>query len=483
LRTFCLRAAIPWSLIMRMQRKAALCLTLWAALTAASSLVATTAARADEPVKPVPAARPAVINDFPENQTADAVLLMACAALGLLMIPAVGLFYGGMVRRKNVLSAFQQSFVLLGVVPVQWALAGYSLSFGPDVFAGLCGGWQWFGLQGVGLEPNVDLAARAPHQLFMVFQMLVAVLPAALIAGAIAERMKFASYLVFALLWTTFVYDPVAHWVWAPGGWIRHMGALDFGGGLVIHLTSGLAALCCALVLGQRKGLDHEDLHPHNLTLTALGTALLWFGWLGLDVGQARGINTAASAAFVATILAGCAGILGWSLLEYFQKRKVTMLGACTGAITGLVAVTPAAGYVTPVGALLLGALVCPFCYGAILVKGKLGYDDSLDVFGVHGVGALFGVLALGVVATPALTRGAGGLLNGNADLFFSQAIAVAAVAAYTVIVTLVLLMLVDRVFGLRVSPEEEDLGLDLTQHGQRGYMMGEGELIGIDRN
>jgi Amt family ammonium transporter len=468
---------------MRMQRKAALCLTLWAALTAASSLVATTAARADEPVKPVPAGRPTVINEIPENRTADAVLLMACAALGLLMIPAVGVFYGGMVRRKNVLSAFQQSFVLLGVVPVQWALAGYSQSFGPDVFAGLCGGWQWFGLQGVGLEPNAGLAPRLPHQLFMVFEMMVAVFPAALIGGAIAERMKFASYLVFALLWTTFVYDPVAHWVWAPEGWIRHMGALDFGGGLVIHLTSGLAALCCALVLGQRKGLDHEDLHPHNLTLTALGTALLWFGWLGLDVGQARGTNTAASAAFVATILAGCAGILGWSLLEYFQKRKVTMLGACTGAITGLVAVTPAAGYVTPVGALLLGALVCPFCYGAILVKGKLGYDDSLDVFGVHGVGALFGVLALGVVATPALTGGAGGLLNGNADLFFAQAIAVAAVAAYTVIVTLVLLMLVDRVFGLRVSPEEEDLGLDLTQHGQRGYMMGEGELIGIDRN
>ena len=468
---------------MRMRRKVALCLTLWAALTAASSLVATTAAHADEAVKPASAGQPAMINGIPENRPADALLVMACAALAFLMIPAVGLFYGGMVRRKNVLSAFQQSFVLLGVVPVQWALFGYSLSFGPDVFAGLCGGWEWFGLQGVGLEPNADLAARVPHQLFMVFQMLVAVLPAALIAGAIAERMKFASYLVFALLWTTFVYDPVAHWVWAPEGWIKRHGALDFGGGLVIHLTSGLAALCCALVLGQRKGLDHEDLHPHNLTLTALGTALLWFGWLGLDVGQARGANTAASAAFVATILAGCAGILGWSFLEYFQKRKVTMLGACTGAIAGLVAVTPAAGYVTPVGALSLGALACPFCYGAILVKGKLGYDDSLDVFGVHGVGALVGVLALGVVATPALTGGAGGLLNGNADLFFAQAIAVVAVVTYTVIVTVVLLVLVDRVFGLRVSPEEEDLGLDLTQHGQRGYMMGEGELIGIDRN
>jgi ammonium transporter, Amt family len=468
---------------MRKQRKAAACSTIWAVFIAGSTLVASSAANADEPMNAPAAERAAVATAIPEGQTADAVLVMACAALGLLMIPAVGLFYGGMVRRKNVLSAFQQSFVLLGFVPIQWALVGYSLSFGPDLFAGLCGGWQWFGLQGVGLEPSNDLAPRVPHQLFMIFQMLVAVLPAALISGAIAERMRFASYLLFTLLWTTLVYDPVAHWVWGSEGWIKRLGALDFGGGLVIHLTSGLAALCCALVLGQRKGLDHEDLHPHNLTLTAMGTALVWFGWLGVEVGQARAANMAAAAAFVATILAGCAGILGWSALEFFQKRKVTMLGACTGAIAGLVAVTPAAGFVTPVGALVLGALVCPFCYGAILLKGKLGYDDSLDVFGVHGIGALVGVLALGTVATPALTGGAGGLLNGNADLIFSQAIAVAAVAAYSIVVTLLLLALVDRFLGLRVSAEEEDLGLDLTQHGQRGYMMGEGELIGIDRN
>jgi len=396
------------------------------------------------------------------------------------MTPALGLFYGGMVRRKNVLSAFQQSFILLGIVPVQWFVAGYSLSFAPDAVAGLCGGWQWFGLRDVGLEPNTDLAPGVPHQLFMTFQLMVAVFTAALISGAIAERMKFASYAVFTLIWTTIVYDPVAHWLWSPGGWLRHLGALDFGGGLVVHLTSGLAALCCALVLGKRKGLDTEDLHPHNLTLTALATGLLWFGWLGLNAGQARGANTAAAAAFVATILASSAAIVSWSVLEYFTQRKVTVLGTCTAAIAGLVAVSPAAGYITPSAALVLGVLVCPFCYGAILVKGKLGYDDSLDVFGVHGVGALVGVLALGVLATSSLTGGAGGLLGGNAEMLFAQAIAVGAVAAYTVVVTFVLLVVLDRVVGLRVSAEDEDLGLDLTQHGQRGYMMGEGELIGI---
>jgi Amt family ammonium transporter len=396
------------------------------------------------------------------------------------MTPALGLFYGGMVRRKNVLGAFQQSFILLGMVAAQWVIGGYSLAFGHDAFAGICGGSQWFGLRGVGLEPNAEVAPLIPHQLFMIFQLMVAVLTAALISGAIAERMKFSSYLAFSLLWTTVVFDPVAHWVWGPGGWIGQLGALDFAGGLVVHLTSGLAALCCALVLGKRKGLDTEDLHPHNLTLTALGTGLLWYGWLGLNAGQARGANAAAVAAFVSTNLAGAAAIVSWSALEYFLKGKVTVLGACTGAIAGLVAVTPAAGYVAPIGALFLGVLVCPLCYASIFIKGKLGYDDSLDVFGVHGVAALFGVLALGVLATAGLTGKAGGLLEGNADLLVAQAIAAAAVAAYTVVATLVLLLLINRVLGLRVSTEEEELGLDLTQHGQRGYIMGEGELIGI---
>jgi Amt family ammonium transporter len=317
----------------------------------------------------------------------------------------------------------------------------------------------------------------------MIFEMMVALLPVALISGAIAERMKFASYLIFALLWTTLVYCPVAHWVWGPGGWIKAWGGLDFGGGLAVHLTAGLAALCCAIVLGKRKGLDTEDLHPHNLTLTALGTALLSFSWLGLNAGQARGMSATAVAAFGATILAGGAAMASWCALEFLEKRKVTMLGACTGAIVGLVAVSAAAGYVGTIGAMVLGAGVGPVCYGAIHFKGKLGYDDSLDVFGVHGVGAFTGALALGVLAAPSLTGGKGALLDGRTELLIAQAIAVIAVAVYTVVVTLVILFVLDRVIGLRVSAEEEDLGLDLTQHGQRGYMMGEGELIGIDAN
>jgi ammonium transporter, Amt family len=423
-----------------------------------------------------PAAEPAALAGKPSFDRVDTLMLMASAGLVMLMIPALGLFYGGMVRRKNVLASFQQSFILLSVVSIQWVLVGYSLSFGESALAGFVGGGPWWGLIGVGLEPNVALASRAAHQVFMVFQMMVAVF-----SGAVVERMKFSSYLVFILFWATLVYAPVAHWVWGPGGWLSTSGALDFAGGLVVHLTSGLAALCCVLVLGKRKGLDTEDLHPHNLTLTALGTGLLWYGWLGLNAGQARGANAAAAAAFVATNLAGAAAVLSWGVLEFLQKRKVTALGTCTGAIAGLVTVSPAAGYVTPLGALCLGLIGGPLCYAAISFKGKLGYDDSLDVFGVHGIGGLAGALALGFLAAPSLTGGAGGLLAGNADLLFAQAIAAGSVAIYTVVVTLAVLMLIDRVMGLRVSAEEEDIGLDLTQHGQRGYIMGEGELIGIE--
>ncbi len=404
---------------------------------------------------------------------------MACSALTMLMTPALGLFYGGMVRRKNVLATFLQSFILLGVISLQWAIVGYSLAFGVDAFGGLCGGAEWLALKGVGLEPNAAVAPRLPHQLFMVFQLTVAVLTAALISGAVAERMKFSSYLVFMLLWTTLVYDPVAHWVWGPGGWIARFGALDFGGGLVVHFSSGLAALCCALVLGKRKGLDTEDLHPHSLTLTALATGLLWFGWLGLNSGGARGTTATAVASFVSTQMAGAAGIVSWSALEYFQKRKVTVLGACTGAIAGLVAIAPTAGYVTPAGAIAVGVLAGPLAYGAISIKGRLGYDDSLDVFGVHGVVGLFGVLGVGVMARAALTGKSGGLFEGTTDLLLAQAVAVAAVAVYTIAATLILLVIIDRVMGLRVSAEDEELGLDLAAHGQRGYIMGEGQLIG----
>jgi Amt family ammonium transporter len=411
--------------------------------------------------------------------TDHTVLLLGCAAMVLLMTPALGLFYGGMVRRKNVLAAFQQSFILLGTVSLQWFAVGYSLAFGSNAALGFCGGGPWWGLQGVGLEPNSAVAPLVPHQLFMVFQMMVATFCVALISGAVAERMKFSAYVVFTLFWATLVYDPVAHWVWGPGGWLKQSGALDFAGGLVVHLTSGLAALCCSLVLGKRKGLDTEDLHPHNLILTATGTALLWWGWLGFNAGGARGASDGAVAAVVATSLAGAAAVVSWSALEYLQKRKVTVLGTCTGAIAGLVAVTPAAGYVTPTSAVVIGVLVCPLCYGAILIKAKLGYDDSLDVFGVHGIGGIAGLLALGILAAPELTGNPGGLVAGNANLLLAQVLAILAVTIYTLGTTLLLLIVVDRLVGLRVSAEEEELGLDLSQHGQRGYMMGEGELIG----
>jgi ammonium transporter, Amt family len=470
------------------RRKDAIWWMLVLALVAAS--IGARAARAGAPQQTADdAGRPSLMRtDLPLGrppdlpfQAADTVMIVLCCALTLPMIPALGHFYGGMARRKNVLSAFQQTFILLGAIALQWLLFGYSLAFGGSVLGGFCGGGQWLLLGGVGVAPNPAVAPLIPHQLFMLFELLVAVFAVALISGAIVERVKFSSYLVFTVLWSTLVYDPIAHWVWGPGGWIKQLGALDFGGGLVVHMTSGLAALCCVRVVGKRRGLDHEDLHPHNLTLTALGTGLLWYGWQGLNAGGARAASGAAVAAFVSTNLAGAAAIVSFGLLEYLQKRRVTVLGACTGAIAGLVAVSPGAGYVSPLGAFAIGFMVAPLCYFAILLKGKLGYDDSLDVFGVHGIGGIAGVLMLGFVAAASLTGGAGGLLAGNVDLLLAQASAALAVALYTVVVTTVLLVVIDRLIGLRVTAEEEDLGLDLTQHGQRGYLMGEGELIGIE--
>jgi Amt family ammonium transporter len=422
-----------------------------------------------------PAASPA---PAPEASAADTGFMMVAAALVMLMTPGLGLFYGGMVRRKNVLATFQQSFILCGVIALQWVLFGYSLAFGPDAFSGLIGGLNFFGLNNVGLEPNADYAAKIPHQLFMVYQCMFAVITPALISGAFAERMKFSAYLAFIVLWATFVYDPVAHWVWGPGGWIRTMGALDFAGGLVVHVISGVAALCCVLVMGKRKGLGTEEMHPHNLTLTAIGTGLLWFGWFGFNAGSALEANKSAVAAFVNTNTAAAAAVVSWSLIEWLHKGKATVLGACSGAVAGLVAVTPAAGFVTPLGALALGLGVSFACYGAILLKGKLGYDDSLDVFGVHGIGGTFGALGVGLLAKAGISNDINGLFYGNASLLGYQAVSVVAAFAYSFAVSFVLLKLVDATIGLRVTAEEEDAGLDLTQHGERGYIMGPGELI-----
>ena len=414
-----------------------------------------------------------------EANPADTAFMMVAAALVMLMTPGLGLFYGGMVRRKNVLATFQQSFIMLGVIALQWMLFGYSLAFGPDAFGGLIGGLKFVGLNGVGLEPNADYAAKIPHQLFMVYQLMFAVITPALISGAFAERMKFSAYLAFSLLWATFVYDPVAHWVWGPGGWIKGLGALDFAGGLVVHVISGVAALCCVLVMGKRRGHGTEEMHPHNLTMTAIGTGLLWFGWFGFNAGSALEANKSAVAAFVNTNAAAAAAVVSWSLIEYFHKGKATVLGACTGAVAGLVAVTPAAGFITPMGAMALGGLVSFACYGAIMLKGTFGYDDSLDVFGVHGIGGMFGALGVGVLATAGISGDVNGLIHGNFGLLVTQAISVAAAATYSFVVSFLILKLVDATIGLRVSDDEEEIGLDLTQHGERGYIMGANELFG----
>ena len=432
-----------------------------------------------EPLAGTPAAPAPSAPSAPEVNGADTAFMLVSAALVLLMTPGLGFFYAGMVRRKNVLATFQQSFILLGVVALQWVMFGYSLAFGPDAFLGLVGGLKFVGLNNVGLDPDPTYAATIPHQLFMVYQLMFAVITPALISGAFAERMKFSAYLAFTLLWATFVYDPVAHWVWGPGGWIREMGALDFAGGLVVHIISGVAALSCVLVMGKRHGLGRDEMHPHNLTLTALGTALLWFGWFGFNAGSALAANKVAVAAFVNTNTAAAAAVVSWSLIEYVHKGKATVLGACSGAVAGLVAVTPAAGFVSPMGALVLGLLVSCVCYGAILMKGSFGYDDSLDVFGVHGVGGVVGALGLGFLAKAGINGDVNGLLYGSAGLLGKQLISVAAAVGYSFVVTFVILKLVDATVGLRVTDDEEEAGLDLTQHGERGYIMGAGELLG----
>ncbi|MDG3004506.1 ammonium transporter [Paludisphaera mucosa] len=410
---------------------------------------------------------------------ADTLLVMCCAALALLMTPAMGLFFAGMVRRKNVLSVFQGCLMPLGVVTIQWLVVGQGLAFGRDLFGGLIGvpDGAMFRLR---FEPRGDLATTVPEPLFLAFELLAAAFAAALVSSAGAERAKFASTAAFVFLWTTLVYDPVAHWVWSPEGWLNRFGARDFAGGLVVHAAAGAAALCVAVAVGQRRGADVESLRPHNLPLTAMGTALLWFAWLGFNTGHAWGVSAGAAAAFVATIVAGASGMVAWSILEYATTGKATFLGACTGVVAGLVGVSAGAGYVAPPAAAALGATVALVCHGAILVKGRVGYDDSLDVFGVHGVGGIAGALGLGLLADSALDPGVVGLFEGRIELIVAQLAAVAAVVAYTVAATAAILFIVDRTMGLRVSPEDEELGLDVTQHGQRGYVLGEGERIGM---
>jgi Amt family ammonium transporter len=399
----------------------------------------------------------------------DTAWLLVCTALVMLMTPALALFYGGMVQGKNVLSTFMHSFFALALVTVQFVLVGYTLCFGTSQH-GIIGGLDFLGLEGVGVDVAGDANPAAlttvPHLSFMAYQCMFAVIAPALISGAYAERMKFSAYVLFSLAWTTLVYDPIAHWSWAAGGWLRELGAIDFAGGTVVHLSTGVSALVCAFVVGKRRGYPTTRHAPHDLTMTLVGAGLLWFGWFGFNAGGGSPTTGSAALALVNTHVAAGAGAIAWALVEGKRIGKVTALGVASGMIAGLVAITPAAGFVTPMAALAIGLCGGAICYGGVLLKSRLGYDDALDAFGVHGVGGAAGALLTGVFAKAAYTGGpAGGL-----SLIGKQLIGIGAAAAWAALVTFVLLRVIDKVVGLRVDPESEHDGLDGTLHGESAY-------------
>ncbi|WP_298270341.1 ammonium transporter [Geobacter sp.] len=452
---------------------------------------ATTAASAPAPAATTPAAAPAAAvapappkNVDPVLNTGDTAWMLVSCALVLFMIPGLAFFYGGMVRQKNVLSTIMHSFVAMGIVGVQWAVIGYSLSFGPDVGGGLVGNLSKALMNGLisfkdgnpvyALFQNVPTEPGSiPEYVFAMYQCMFAMITVALISGAIAERVKFSAYCVFVLLWTTLVYDPLAHWVWMTDGWLFKKGALDFAGGTVVHLSSGISALAFLVFLGKRHGFPQERMAPHSLPLTMLGVGMLWFGWFGFNAGSAIvGVNCSDAAgglaglAFATTTIAPAAAGLSWMIAEWIHAGKPSALGFGSGVVAGLVVITPAAGFVQPGAAILMGLAAGVVCYGGVMMKAKLKYDDSLDAFGVHGVGGTFGALATGVFATV----GATGLLSGNVSQFVTQVIAVAAAGAYAFIVTLVIAFILDKTIGLRVEKEDEIMGLDQTQHSESAY-------------
>ena len=410
---------------------------------------------------------------MPEGINAgDTAWVLASAALVMLMTPALGFFYGGLVRQKNVLSTIMHSFFILALISVQWVLWGYSLAFGPDR-GGIIGGLDWIGLRGVGGEPNADYAPTVPHQAYMVFQMMFAVITPALITGAFAERKRFKAFVIFSLLWATLVYDPIAHWVWGSGGWLKTLGALDFAGGTVVHISSGISALVAALVLGHRVGFGKDSMDPHDVTMTVLGAGLLWFGWFGFNAGSALAANALAVNAFVVTNTAAAMGALTWLTVSWAHKGHPSVIGAAAGAVAGLVAITPASGFVDASAAILIGLGAGVVCYWAIQLTRKLKVDDALDVFGVHGIGGTWGALATGLFASTAInSTGADGLLYGNPAQLAIQLLAVAVSWIYAGGATFLILKLIDLAIGLRVPEREEALGLDVRQHGEIAYQL-----------
>ncbi|HEX2149149.1 MAG TPA: ammonium transporter [Actinomycetota bacterium] len=404
--------------------------------------------------------------------TGDTAWILASAALVMFMTPGLALFYGGLVRSKNVLGTIMQSFFALGLVSVLFMMFGYTLAFGSDV-GSIIGGLDFAFLKDVGGEPFAN-APTIPHNVYMIFQMMFAVITPALITGAVAERMKFKGYVMFLALWSIFVYSPVAHWVWG-GGWLGFaeggVAALDFAGGTVVHINAGIAALACIIYMGKRRGYPQEAMRPHNVPMVVLGASILWFGWFGFNGGSALGANGLAGTAFVATHLAAAAAMLGWLIPEWVQHKAPTTIGAATGAVAGLVAITPAAGYVEPWAAVIIGFAGGLVCYIFVAMKPKFGYDDSLDVVGVHFVGGIVGALLTGIFATVAVNEaGADGLLYGNPGQFMKQLIAVVATIVYSFVASMIILFVTDKVVGVRVSEDDELIGLDLSQHSETAY-------------
>jgi Amt family ammonium transporter len=398
--------------------------------------------------------------------SADTSFILICAALVMFMTPGLALFYGGMVRSKNVLATIMQSFIMLGLVSIVWAVIGYSLSFGTDI-GGIIGGMDFFALNGVGMDTVNSPAGNLPHLLFMIFQCMFAVITPALITGAFAERMKFGALLIFSAFWVILVYAPMCHWVWG-GGWMGDHGALDFAGGAVVHMSSAAAALAGCLIVGKRKGYGKEPFIPHNLPMTLLGAGMLWFGWFGFNAGSALAANGLAANAFVTTHLAAAAAVLGWLLVEAMHGGKPTTLGAASGAVAGLVAITPAAGFVTPMASIVIGFGGGMVCYGGVLMKSKFGYDDSLDVVGIHGLGGTYGAIVTGLFAS----IGAEGLFYGNASQLWIQIESCIATWAYCFTVSWILFKLIDKFYGLRPSEEDEVAGMDVSDHSEAGYQI-----------
>jgi Amt family ammonium transporter len=402
--------------------------------------------------------------------SADIAWILISTALVMLMTPGVALFYGGMVRRKNILSTLMMSFICLGLVGLLWILYGYSLSFGNDN-AGFIGGLNFIGLSNVGSAPSSTYATTVPHLAFMIFQAMFAVITVALITGAVVERIKFTSLLVFSTLWLTVVYSPVAHWVWGEGGWLADLGVLDFAGGAVVHINAGVSALALVILLGRRRGFPQEPMQANNIPMVLIGASLLWFGWFGFNAGSSLASDSLAVNAFVTTNTAAAAAAFTWMVISMIYRRP-SILGTVTGAIAGLATITPAAGFVTPLAAIPIGIVAAVVCYYVmVLIKSKLGFDDSLDVFAIHGVGGILGMLSVGVFASLAVnSAGADGLIFGNGVQLIKQFIGILAVGGYAFVVTFILGKLVDIAIGLRVGKMEEMVGLDLSQHGEKAY-------------